>query len=332
MRRPNVLRVFALLLCAPAFAGLGDRTARADETAALDTDTLSALLADAGPVTTGPSPAPTVSLSYDPGYDSVSDYFTHWFERVDRAQAEQPHWMTPIITVTPRLEEEFRWDQYWQHTATGANIDNYDAGKGLELIPTETEEIILGLPPYVTTGNVPHPASGFADWPFFLFKQRLLTANEENGNYILTLFLSGQAPVGITRYTQNAYVITPTIAGGFGVGDFDLQATVGFPYPTDHIDTLGAQVVTNATLQYHFLTYFWPEFDITDIDFLNGVRGGKNEVFLMPGILFGRFHLYGRLRLVFGFGYQFAVSPHTELDPLTPTYNHAWIFSVRFPC
>ncbi len=35
--------------------------------------------------------------------------------------------------------------------------------------------------------------------------------------------------------------------------------------------------------------------------------------------------------MTFGFGYQFAVSPHAEYDPLTPTYTHAWIFSVRFP-
>lgn len=283
-----------------------------------------------GPVIPAPAPA-VVNPTYDPGYDSMSDYFSHWFDRVDRAQAEQPHWMTPIITVTPRLEEEFRWDQYWEHAPNGANIDVYDSGKGLELIPTETEELILNTPPYVTTGNIPRGAAGFADWPVFLFKQRLASANEQNGNYILTLFFSGQAPIGIPRYSENAYVLTPTIAGGFGVGDFDLQATFGTPYPTDHLSTIGAQLATNVTLQYHFLDYLWPEFSITDLDFLSGARGGKNEVFLFPGILFGRFQLYGRLRMTFGFGYQFAVSPHAEYDPLTPTYTHAWIFSVRFP-
>lgn len=138
-----------------------------------------------GPVIPAPAPA-VVNPTYDPGYDNMSDYFSHWFDRVDRAQAEQPHWMTPIITVTPRLEEEFRWDQYWEHAPNGATIDVYDSGKGLELIPTETEELILNTPPYVTTGNIPRGASGFADWPVFLFKQRLASANEQNGNYILT--------------------------------------------------------------------------------------------------------------------------------------------------
>ncbi len=41
----------------------------------------------------------------------VTDYFEQWFDRVDRTQAEQPHWITPLATTTPRLEEEFRYDQ-----------------------------------------------------------------------------------------------------------------------------------------------------------------------------------------------------------------------------
>src|ERR1700704_6688257 len=64
----------------------------------------------------------------------IEDYFSHWFERVDKTQAEQPHWMTPLVTVTPRLEEEIRYDQFWQHTAINSSLDNFDGGKGIELI------------------------------------------------------------------------------------------------------------------------------------------------------------------------------------------------------
>src|SRR5580704_9011247 len=70
--------------------------------------------------------------------DDVTNYFDNWYTRVAAAQDSQPHWMTPLATVTPRLEQEFRYDQYWQHQATGASLDNIDGGKGLELIPTET--------------------------------------------------------------------------------------------------------------------------------------------------------------------------------------------------
>ena len=30
---------------------------------------------------------------------------------MNRTQAEQPHWVTPLVTVTPRLEQEFRTDR-----------------------------------------------------------------------------------------------------------------------------------------------------------------------------------------------------------------------------
>src|SRR5438477_5012549 len=29
------------------------------------------------------------------------------------AKESQPHWMTPVVTVTPRLEQEFRYDQFF---------------------------------------------------------------------------------------------------------------------------------------------------------------------------------------------------------------------------
>src|SRR5262245_60922753 len=45
-----------------------------------------------------------------------------WIDMVNASQENQPHWMTPIITTTPRLEQELRWDFYDQqmgrrHTA-----------------------------------------------------------------------------------------------------------------------------------------------------------------------------------------------------------------------
>ena len=74
-------------------------------------------------------------------------------------------------------------------------------------------------------------ATGWNDWPFLTIKQRLLSANEQNGNYIVTAFLGFQAPTGITAFTNDAWVITPTIAGGKGWGDFDIQMTLGFADP-----------------------------------------------------------------------------------------------------
>ena len=78
-----------------------------------------------------------------------NDFFSKWFGMVAKAQAEQPHWMTPLVTVTPRLEQEFRYDQSIQSTAGGNTLTSYGAGKGLELIPCDNVEVILGVPAWL---------------------------------------------------------------------------------------------------------------------------------------------------------------------------------------
>ena len=261
--------------------------------------------------------------------DEVSNYFTSWFDRVDQAQASQPHWMTPIVTVTPRLEEEYRYDQFWQTTNNGASLDNYGGGKGLELIPTTTNEIIIGQPPYIVrNGNEEH--NGFGDWPFLLIKQRLLSANEQDGNYIVTAFLQGVAPLGAKGFSTNSYEINPTLAFGKGWGDFDIQATIGGSFPIAYENKIGVQVPMNISFQYWLRPYFWPEFEVQNIYFVDGPHGGKNQVLLTPGIMFGRFRLYDRLKLSFGIGYQIAVAPPETRVATLPLYRNSPIFTVRF--
>src|SRR5579871_3596364 len=109
------------------------------------------------------------------------NYFADWFARVDKTKNEQPPWITPIATTTPRLEEEFRYDQLWQTNNQGITTNNYDGGKGLELIPFEKAEVIVNVPPYLTHNN-PAVHDGFGDTAF-LVKYRLLSANEERGGY-----------------------------------------------------------------------------------------------------------------------------------------------------
>jgi hypothetical protein len=134
---------------------------------------------------------------------AIADYFDDWFPRVTRIQSEQPHWVTPVVTVTPRLEEEFRYDQSWQANQRGVATDNFGNGKGLELIPFQNTEIILGVPNWVAhNGAIQHgkgiKTDGWADEPFSV-KYRILSANEENGNYILTVFMGFSAPTGDER-------------------------------------------------------------------------------------------------------------------------------------
>jgi hypothetical protein len=274
-----------------------------------------------------PAPEPQ---SYETGPSGVAAYFLDWFNRVDRTQAEQPHWMTPLVTVTPRLEEEIRYDQYWEHANNDSNLMVFDSGKGLELIPDETNEILLNFPPYQQR-EAKKSVVGWADWPFLTIKQRLLSANEQNGNYSVTAFLGFQAPTGITAFTTNAWLITPTIAGGKGWGDFDVQSTLGFPIPTNHENIIGTSLVWNTALQYHFAAVLWPELEFSLTHWFDGLRAGHTQVFMTPGLIFGRFPLFGsRARLIFGAGYQLAITPAQLYTPaLTPIYNHAWIATAR---
>ena len=300
--------------------------------AALDADTGSGLTVarDTGnaPLRT-PVDAAYGSPQVDPG--GIIGYFANWQNRANQAQAEQPHWMTPLVTVTPRLEQEVRYDQYWEKRGNGSTLDIFDDNKGLELIPTETNEVLINPPAYQYKGHTSSPANGWLDDQFLVVKQRLLTGNEENGNYILTAFLGLTAGSGNSAFTNHAWVVTPTIAGGKGWGDFDIQATSGIAVPTQHQNTLGKSIATNATLQYHVLKYFWPEFEFNDTYWIDGKeRGGKNQLFLTPGVILGRFVIYKRVKAIIGGGYQFAVTPkYVDTTEQTPAYNHNWILTAR---
>ena len=249
-------------------------------------------------------------------------YFTDWFARVDKAKAEQPHWITPVATTTPRLEEEYRYDQFWQTNAEGITTDNFDGGKGLELIPFDKVEVILNTPPYIAH-NDPSVRDGSGDFAF-LVKYRLLSANEKHGNYILTAFLGWSFPTG--QYKNGALhpVITPTIAYGKGFGNFDLQGTFGAGLPTADTNIVGRTYAWNNTFQYRVFRKFWPEVEMNSTFFQDGKNDGHKQNFATPGLVMGPFHLVGRVALTIGGGYQIATTQfHTT--------NHNAILSVRLP-
>jgi hypothetical protein len=275
-----------------------------------------------------PSPLTTPSYATDP----VTDYFLHWFDRKNEAQATQPHWMTPLATVTPRLEEEFRYDQFFQNAQNGAAIANFDGGKGLELIPTTTNEILLNLPAYQER-TVVKPKQGTLDWGFLTIKQRFISAPEDKGNYIVTGFLGFTAPTGAPAFTNSAYIVTPTLAGGWGYGDFDVQGTVGVNFPLENEHVIGKSIVTNVAFQYHLFQYFWPEFEFNDTQWTDGTqRGGLNQLFVTPGVILGRFNLGAPgVNFNIGLGYQVAINPSPPLTApvLTPMFNHAVVLTSR---
>jgi len=263
-----------------------------------------------------------LTLSTAPRARAQEGYFSNWFARVDKTQAEQPHWITPIATTTPRLEEEFRYDQLWQVNSAGVTTNNYDGGKGLELIPLERVEVIFNLPPYLAH-NTPGVHDGFGDVAF-LVKYRLLSSNEEQKNYILTAFLGWSLPTGSYKNGSLHAVITPTIAYGKGFGHFDAQGTFGVGLPTADSNILGRTYAWNNAFQYRILRKFWPEVELNSSFFQDGKNDGKKQTFATPGLVIGRLHLTKRVGLSFGGGYQIAITRfHTT--------NHNAIFTARLP-
>jgi hypothetical protein len=264
-----------------------------------------------------------VVLCFPSTKSSAQDgYFSNWFARVDKTKDEQPHWVTPLATTTPRLEEEYRYDQLWQTNAKGVTTDNYDGGKGLELIPFEKVEVIFNIPPYLAH-NDPKVRDGFGDLAF-LVKYRLLSANEEHGSYILTAFLGWSLPTGDHKNGAAHAVITPTIAYGKGLGNFDLQGTFGVGLPTADTNLLGRTYAWNNTFQYRIFKKLWPEVELNSTFFQDGKNDGQKQNFVTPGLVMGRFRLLGRVGFTIGGGYQIATTHfHTS--------NHNGILSIRFP-
>ena len=265
-----------------------------------------------------------------PSMSSAQDeFFSDWFSMVSATQAEQPHWITPVNTTTPRLEQEFRYDIQWQTHNSGVTTDNFGVSKGLEIIPAKNLEVILAVPPYIVN-NPDSPHDGFGDWQF-LVKYRIATGNEEHGNYILSAFYQMSFPTG--QYQEGALspIITPTVAYGKGYKDFDVQGTLGYSLPTGNADVIGHNLLWNNTFQYRVYKKIWPEVEVNINQYHGGnnmvvgtAHPGKTSAYLTPGMVIGRFKLWNRLAFTAGGGFEIAT---TSFHPT----NHIPILSLRFP-
>ncbi len=245
-----------------------------------------------------------------------------WFSRSDRNKAEQPHWVTPLATTTPRLEQEFRYDFVWQELGGGRNLTNFGNSKGLELIPFDRTELILSVPPYLSR-NFGATPDGFGDFSW-LVKYRLASGNEQHGNYIATVFLGGTLPTGSRGNGAEHATLSPTFSYGKGWGAFDIQGTVGVTIPVVDTSALGTPVAWNNAFQYRIRRKLWPEVEVNSTFFPNGPRSGMKQVFVTPGMMLGKFRITERVGLTLGAGVQIAATRfHTS--------NHNVILSIRLP-
>jgi hypothetical protein len=256
-----------------------------------------------------------------------NSFFNRYHARVTATQAAQPRWVTPLVTVTPRLEQEVRADFVRQRNNQDFNTWNLGGSKGLELIPERHVELIFNVPPFFDHTQ-PKQRDGFGDVSF-LAKYRILSSNEEHGNGIVTAFLSATVPTGKNGNGSCCAVVTPTLAIGKGFGQLAVTSTAGGSLPISNSDGLGHTITWNNTIQYRVgktgrSRFLWPEVEFNSSFYMGGANDGKSQAFATPGIIIGRIPLHNRTGLTFGAGEQIALT-HFH------TYNHSLVLTVRIP-
>jgi len=289
---------------------------------------------------TQPAPQAVVPA---PAVNGLQEFFDDWAAWVSDAKASQPSWAGPIATTSGLLGQRYRFEVQLQQSGNGTQTTNFDNGKGVDLIVSETQEIRLALPPYyIRTGTPPqNTLSGFADWSIFRFKQRLLSSPQDQGNYVVSAWVGLSLPTGIAKLTSHYASLSPTIGFGKGWGAFDVQVNFGAVVPTGLVRsalqgrlaeafqaTNGDRIIGNVAFQYQLLGMIWPEIEVNWTYYADGSRAGLSRVFLTPGISIARIPITKGLKLTLAVGYQAAVSPAYRAMPLTPQFNNAWLLSA----
>lgn len=252
----------------------------------------------------------------------AQNFFEQWQARATATQARQPHWVTPLVTVTPRLEQEIRGDFVREIGPTHNHEWIYDNGKGLELIPTSRIELLFNLPAYYQY-NLASKKNGWGDVTFNS-KFRIFAGNEQHGNYVLTAYLAGSYPTGSYSTGSKNATITPTLGGGKGFGHFAWQSTLGAQLPVINGSAAGRPISFNNAFQYSLdHGHWWPEVETNTTWYKGGDNDGKSQNFVTPGVV-TRYKLHERLGITLGAGIQIATSDFHS-------YNHGLVFSARMP-
>jgi len=252
-------------------------------------------------------------------HSGVSGLFWKWFKMGERIQADEPNWLSPLATTSGRLKQEFRYDVWRQPETPGDTDYNFGAGKGFEFIAAPHVQLMVGAPPYIAHEGGKTP-DGYGDIAVMM-KVGLAAAAPGESDYLVTLLLSATAPGGSA--SMRDAVVSPGIALGKGWRNFDVQTTLSGSLPTGNIAAIGRQVVSNTAFQYRALWRLWPELEVNTTAFLEGKDAGQTEVFLTPGLGFGRIRLWRALKFSTAAGMQIAATRFHA-------YNHRAMFSVRY--
>ena len=241
--------------------------------------------------------------------ETVQDdsFLSNWLDNVSKTQELQPHWETLLYMPSPRLTQGLRLNYSRQYFPNGSTLENFGMGKGLELIVGENVEVQIGVPAYINSESPEGDSSGWAD-ETFVGRYRLASANEENGNYIVSSSISVSMPSGSEQFSAHSSIYTLALAGGKGWGTrqsgVSIQSTLSINAPDNDLSTIGMPLSWTTALQAHVLQTVWPEIEASYTHWYKGTLDGKSQLVMTYGITFGRFEIRNRKKLTFGIGYQ----------------------------
>jgi len=224
--------------------------------------------------------AARVVLAAAPAAFADGGFADDWFATSDAAKESQPHWITPVVTVTPRLEQEFRYDQSWQDRPKNVPPRQLGRRQGTRAHSDAQH-------------RVDHRRAGLSG------------ARHAHGpRHRLPRGQRAHRPRGLHQPQDHHH---PYLAGGYSLGTgeqgFDIQSTLGIALPTGNLATLGSPVTWNTAFQGH-LGKLWPELEVNYVYFKDGPNDGRSQTALTAGLVAGRFELSHRMRFIIGGGYQ----------------------------
>src|SRR5262249_40236802 len=105
-----------------------------------------------------------------------SSFVSRWLNRAAKTQSQNPHWMSPLATISGKIDQSYRTDVLRQIEPGGFTRWNVGGNKGLELIPAERVQIVFTPPVYLSHQSAEQDGFGDAG---FLMKFRLASRNSE---------------------------------------------------------------------------------------------------------------------------------------------------------
>jgi hypothetical protein len=221
------------------------------------------------------------------------------------------------------MTQYYRFSFSNEYTAAGTHTVSYGNARGGGIVALNRFEFDFLTPPYIQHNST--AADGFGDSSVFL-KARIVSANAEHGNYILTASGSHTFATGSAKNGAITDSWTPQLAGGIGFTKrMNLQSSLNGNLPTGKIATQGRTIGWNALTQAHLTEHVWLEVENNATFYFSGSHDGKMQNFVTPGA----FYIYKRKEwkpthpyLVFDGGMQIATSAFH-------TCNHNTIAEMR---